>query len=73
MRNSNYTQEMVMANKFVIENNSNPVLTAFLAEMRDMAWLTHSDRWSRCYDFLAENFPEATGTIVTGLTYWLEQ
>lgn len=73
MRNSNYTQEMVMANNFVIENNSNPVLTSFLAEMHDMSWLTHSDRWSRCYDFLAANFPEATGTLVTGLTYWLEQ
>lgn len=73
MKNSNFTQEMVMANNFVIENNSNPVLTSFLAEMHDMSWLIHSDRWSRCYDFLAANFPEATGTLVTGLTYWLEQ
>ena len=73
MRNNNYTKEIAMANNFVIKNNSNPVLISFLAEMHDMTWLTHSDRWSRCYDFLTEYFPENTGTLVTGLAYWLEQ
>ena len=47
-------------------------LQNFLHDMRFRKDLMHSDRWSLCYDFLKENYPEATGTIVTGLTYWLE-
>jgi hypothetical protein len=73
MKNKNYKAEITMANKFVVENNTNPILNKFLIEMREMSYLSHSDRWSVCYDFLAKNFPEATGTLVTGLTYWLEQ
>ena len=47
-------------------------LQNFLHDMRFRKDLMHSDRWSLCYDFLKENYPEATGTIVTGLAYLLE-
>ena len=59
MKNSNYIQEMVMANKFILENNSNPALTNFLAEMHDMSWITHFERWCRCSDFLEGHYPHA--------------
>lgn len=73
MKNKNYKAEIIMANNFVIENNNNLDLLDFLVEMREKNYLSHSDRWSLCYKFLRKHFPAATGTLVTGLTYWLEQ
>ena len=73
MKNNNFRQEIIMANMFIVEHCGDPALSNFLVSMRDMAWLTHSDRWSRCYDFLMEHYPDKTGTLVTGLAYWLEQ
>ena len=64
--------EIATAYQFVIAHNTDIKLQNFLHDMRFRKDLMHSDRRSLCYDFLKENYPEATGTIVTGLTYWLE-
>lgn len=71
-KNENYKNEIASANAFVIEHAAEHKLQNFLSAMRDLHFLSHSDRWSRCYDFLHENYPEVTGSLVTGLTYWLE-
>lgn len=66
-----YANEIASAYRFVLEHNNDLKLLCFMATMRDR-YISHSERWSACYDFLKENYPEATGTIVTGLTYYLE-
>ena len=35
--------------------------------------LIHSDRWSMIYDLLEENNYSTRGTIVTDLTYYIEE
>ena len=71
-KNVLYANEIATANRFVIEHAAEPVLQEFLAQIRDMSWLPHSERWSRCYDFLTKKYPECTGSLATGLSYWLE-
>jgi len=72
-RNILYANEIATAHKFVVDHGSDAELQCFLYELRFRKDLTHSDRWSLCYDFLKENYPEATGSIVTGLSYWVEE
>ena len=71
-KNSLYANEIATAHQFVIEHNTDIKLQNFLHDMRYKTDLTHSDRWSLCYNFLKENYPAATGSIVTGLAYYLE-
>lgn len=71
-KNLLYQNEIASAHKFIIDHNADTSLNAFLQEMERNISLSHSDRWSLCFDFLSENYPEATGALVTGLTYWLE-
>lgn len=70
-KNPLYVNEVATAHQFIIDHNTDVELQCFLHDIfrKD---LMHSDRWSLCYDFLKENYPEATEAIVTGLTYWLE-
>lgn len=70
-RNVLYTNEIATANRFIIEHNSDCELQSFLYQMRNKV-MPHSQRWNECYDFLSEYYPEATGALVTGLTYYLE-
>lgn len=72
MQNHNYTTEIVMANQFVVDHNYDANFLAMLEECRDPKYM-HSDRWSMIYDYCAENYPGATGTLITGLSYWVEQ
>lgn len=71
-KNPLYENEIATAHRFVVDHNVDAKLQNFLHNMRYRTDLTHSDRWSLCYDFLNENYPEASGTVVTGLAYWLE-
>ena len=71
-KNSLYANEIATAHQFVIEHNTDIKLQNFLHNMRFRKDLIHNDRWSLCYNFLKENYYEATGTIVTGLAYLLE-
>ena len=71
-KNPLYANEIATAYQFVLEHNTDVELQSFLHDMRFRKDLIHSERLSLCYDFLKENYPEATGTIVTGLTYYLE-
>ena len=72
MRNTNYAPEIATANQFVINHNYDIKLMGMLREAGDHKY-THSERWSMIYDYLLENYPGATGTLVTGLAYWVEQ
>ena len=71
-KNPLYANEISIAYQFVLEHNTDTKLQNFFFFLRFRKDLMHSDRWSLCYNFLKENYPEATGTIVTGLTYWLD-
>lgn len=71
-KNPLYQNEIATAHKFVIDHNTDPELQKFLHNMKNREDLLHSDRWSLCYDWLSEHYPAATGTVVTGLAYWLE-
>ena len=71
-KNPLYANEVATAHQFIIDHNTDVELQCFLHDMRFRKDLMHSDRWSMCYDFLKKHYPEATGTIVTGLSYWLE-
>ena len=71
-KNPLYANEVATAHQFIIDHNTDIELQCFLHDMRFRKDLMHSDRWSMCYDFLKKHYPEATGTIVTGLAYWLE-
>ena len=71
MLNTNYAPEIASAHKFVMEHSADTDLYNFLHEMRS-PFLTHSERWSKIYDWMQEHYPEVTGTIITGLAYFLE-
>ena len=71
-KNPLYANEVATAYQFVIEHNTDIDFMNFLRETRENKNLIHSDRWSLCYDYLSEHYPAATGSIVTGLAYYLE-
>ena len=71
MLNTNYTLEIATANQFIIDHNYDAELLDFMRQMKK-PFYSHSDRWSKIYDWIAEHYPEATGTLVTGLTYLTE-
>lgn len=72
MLNTNYSQEMASAHQFIIEHNDDMELRTFIRGMQDRREMMHGDRWSIIYDWMKEHYPEATGTLITGLTYYTE-
>lgn len=70
-KNPLYTNEIATAHQFVLEHNFDGDLMSFLERMKS-PHLMHSERWSEIYDYLSENYPESTGSLVTGLSYWCE-
>lgn len=71
MKNTNFAPEIASANRFVIEHNNDIDFMTFLRKMEE-ANISHSTRWSEVYDYMYEHYPEATGSLVTGLVYWIE-
>ena len=71
MLNTNYSSEMATANKFIVEHNNDIDFMRFLRKMEDIN-LSHSDKWSKVFDYMEEHYPETTGSLVTGIVYWLE-
>ena len=71
-KNPLYANEVATAYQFVLEHNTDIDFMNFLREIRENKNLIHSDRWSLCYNYLAEHYPAATGSIITGLAYYLE-
>ena len=68
-----YSAEKIMANEFIISHNADIDFMNFLSERRTNLWReSHSDRWSLIYDYMGEHYPSATGTLITGLAYYLE-
>ncbi len=72
MKNHNYTAEILMAKQFIINHSNDMNFLAMLEECMDSKY-THSDRWSMVYDYCAEHYPEASGALITGLSYWTGQ
>lgn len=75
MKNTNYAPEIATAHQWILDHNNDLDLHYFLRELGDTvnnSNYTHSDRWSMVYDWMAEHYPEATGSLITGITYWAE-
>lgn len=73
MKNTNFAPEMYRANNFIIENNNDADLRTFIHKMQyETDGWSHNDRWSAIYDWMKEHYPEATGSLITGLTYYVE-
>lgn len=70
-RNPLYANEMATAHQFIVEHNSDIDFIGFLEKMKDPN-LMHSDRWSLIYDYMAEHYPSETGSLITGLAYYIE-
>lgn len=69
--NTNFAPEIAMANRFVIDHNYDEDFMRFLREMEESNF-THSQIWSNIYDYMSEKYPAATGSLITGLAYWIE-
>ena len=68
-----YDAEKIMANEFIISHNADIDFMNFLEERRqNLMHETHSDRWAKIFDYMKENYPAATGMLITGLAYRLE-
>ena len=70
MLNTNYTPEIIMAQKFIKQHSNDIEFVHFLDKID--APMRHSDRWSFIYDWLTEHYGSADGKIVTGLAYMVE-
>lgn len=67
-----YANEIATAGIWIEENKDNILLKNFIEGMKKRnANIIHSYRWSICYDFLKENFPDKI-SLTTGFAYWLE-
>jgi hypothetical protein len=73
MKNINYMPEIASAHQFIINHSYDGDLRTFIYEMQHNAtdW-SHSDRWGAIYDWMQEHYPEATGSLITGLCYYCE-
>lgn len=69
--NTNFAPEIAMANRFVIDHNYDEDFMKFLRKMEESNF-THSQIWSNIYDYMSEKYPAATGSLITGLAYWIE-
>ena len=72
MKNTNYAPEIATAYQFALQHNNDIDFMNMLHEVSNCKYI-HSDRWSIIYDWMMEHYPEATGTIITGLSYWVEE
>lgn len=73
MMNSNYKNEIASAAKFLCDHSYDGELRTFIYEMMENENnLSHSDRWSMIYDWMQEHYPEVTGSLITGLVYYME-
>ena len=72
MQNTNYAPEIASANEFIISHSYDTELRTFIKEMMNKN-CSHSEKWSEIYDWMAERYPEATGSLITGITYWVER
>ena len=68
---NNYEKEIEMAKDFIIAHNYDINFLAMLRECKEGNYL-HSERWSKIYDYCEEYYPGATGSLITGLTYYIE-
>ena len=71
MMNTNFAPEMAMANRFILEHNDNIDFMRFMRQMEDEQ-ISHSERWSRIFDYMDEHYPGTTGSMITGLAYYAE-
>lgn len=74
MMNSNYKNEIASAAKFLCDHSYDGELRTFIYEMMENTdgW-SHSERWSEIYNWMQIHYPDATGSLITGLTYCCEK
>lgn len=72
MKDYSYSTEKIIAREFIISHNADEQLMDMLNDVRSMKY-THSEKWSIIYDFMKEHYPSATGTLITGMTYYVEE
>jgi len=74
MRNKNYTPEIIMAQKFILDHCYDGELKNFIYQMmHESDGMTHSERWAEVYDWMNEHYPNnMTGELITGFTYYIE-
>lgn len=73
MMNSNYKNEIASAHKFLIDHSYDGDLRHFIIQMEANSDLySHSEKWSIIYDWMQKHYPEATGSLITGLCYYCE-
>lgn len=70
-----YNEEIAIAQEFLNNNKNNPIISVMVKEVAAMVDASHSDRWSVVYDTIYENFnrSDVPGTVITGLTYLIEE
>ena len=67
-----YAKEMKLAKEFIINHNYDINFLAMLRECKEGDYI-HSERWSKIYDYCEEHYPGVTGTMITGLTHYIEE
>ena len=74
MRNRNYTPEIIMAQKFILDHSYDGELKNFIYQMmHESDDMMHSERWAEVYDWMNKHYPNhMTGELITGLTYYIE-
>ena len=72
MLNSNYTTEIMMAQKFIEEHKDDTSFKKMYKSAQNR-YLRHSDRWALIYEFMLRHYPEVSSKVITGLTYSAEE
>lgn len=68
---NDYSVEKIMAHEFMISHSADQQFMDMLNDVQSLKY-THSDRWSIIYDYMKEHYPSATGSLITGLAYYVE-
>jgi hypothetical protein len=66
--NCYYAEEIKLAKEFLLTHRYDTVLNALMREAKNPKYL-HSDRWAMLFNYVTEEYPGATGEIITGLAY----
>jgi len=71
IKNKDYENEIMEAQKFINSNEGDNHLIFFLEDLK-LSNKSHSQKWSEIYDYLSIHYANYIG-LTTGLAYWLEE
>lgn len=66
-----YKNEIILAEDFLANHKDDAELFALLWEISGKHY-SHSERWSKIYDYFDEHYPESKTGVITGLAYKCE-